>query len=110
MVERRLLAYQEQVVRRVVAREEFGNGPAGDYSYLAVKNGEKCEAIDPELNIPCNNFPEQTVDFDILGNMEVIPICSDKCAGFAQEIVERDLTAQNMVTIFGRNGFGREKS
>jgi len=110
MVEKSLIGSQEENKRRNVTREEFGEGPAGDYAFHIVSTSDKCEAIDPNSNKQCKNYAVQTLDFDVIGQMEVAPNCSDECAKLLQIRIRGDLAKHNMTTAFGKNGWGRERA
>ena len=48
----------------------------------------------------------KTVDFDVFGEADQIPVCHIH-QGLVEEIIQRDLKKIGQETAFGENGYGR---
>lgn len=86
-------------------RKEFGSGRLGEKAWQLVSFGVPCEAIigGHQCGIPAIG----TTDYDVLGDAEITPHCSEEHHRLIMEGVNHDLSAQGRSTVFGRNGFGR---
>lgn len=81
---------------------EFGKGKAGDSALEIVKNGDCVE---------CGSRSMRTLDFDVMGELEQVPLCeSDECEASVIDVVRLEMIARGQVDIvntFGHNGLGR---
>lgn len=86
-------------------RKEFAPTRVGSAAFRMVARGASCEMkIDGEA---CGNKSKMTAEFDIIGEMEMIPVCGEAHFKMLREMVDKDLDAQGRSTVFGINGFGR---
>lgn len=82
-------------------RRGFGRGRLGRAAFRMVAKGRECG-----LN-NCLEKGTQTLDFDVLGSAEQLPVCSPEHRALLEERIEQDLNRIGRSTVFGRNGFGR---
>lgn len=88
-----------------VERNQFGPGNAGQRAFEAILQGMTCGA---KINGKyCGKQASITVDYDVLGNHELVPACNEAHARLIQMEIETILASQNRSTVPGRNGFGR---
>jgi len=94
--------------RRLVSRDNFGPGNAGDRAFNIMLYGDGCERIiDFETKEMCGKPPASVLDYDVAGDLEQRLICGEGCALSAMEAIQNDLSSIGRNTIFGINGFGR---
>lgn len=111
MIENPLLGSQNETTEKVIVRrDQFANGPSGDFAYQALLSGPICKVIDPVTQKECGQLSVRTTDFDVLGTMESIPNCGGTCEALIRRKVESDLAKINAHTVFGKNGWGRQKA
>jgi len=121
----------EEVKRGVhITRELFGPGKSGERSYQAVisardiiqrtKMGEevteeeKALAKQDSCSFPyptdpnrCNGLPTGTVNYDVLGDEEIVLTCSREHSEAVEKAIESDLQKEGRFTWPARNGWGR---
>ena len=98
--------------RKPVLRESFGPGTAGELAYLGILSGLLCEAyLDNKVRKEmCGKLSDRTVDFDVAGHGDYLPSCSAKHSASIRENISGDLERQGHSTVFGENGWGRERA
>jgi len=84
----------------MVNRNLFGEGEAGNRAFFLISAGSKCEGAKN-----CG-AATTTVDFDVLGELEMVPTCEGHRAVIEKRVLE-DLTRQGRLVSFGVNGRGR---
>lgn len=96
----------KEIDNRLILRENFGPGRAGEIAYLTVLQGIACEVIDKQ-NLKCEKTSDRTIGFDVLADYQIIPVCSREHAVLAMEKVIVDLSKSGRTPSFDENGFGR---
>ncbi len=103
LFQKKLLVEQQMVS---VRRENFGPGDARARAYCLILAGAGCELqIDP--GIYCDVPSRYTVDFDVMGGLETIPVCTSTHGAIVRERVANDLGKHPQDNTFGMNGWGR---
>lgn len=82
-------------------RRDFGRGRLGKSAFRMIVQGIECGLGN------CLEKGTQTLDFDVLGSAEQLPVCSPEHRTLLIEGIELDLNRIGRSTVFGRNGFGR---
>lgn len=81
---------QEEPVE--IKRENFGPGKAGERAYRLISFGVACETkVEGET---CGKMATGTMDFDVIGEMDMIPVCTEEHWAFVAELVEQSLRNQ----------------
>lgn len=88
-------------------RENFGQGVAGKIAFAMVASGAKCEARTGENGKECSELSQGTLDFDVMGYLDTVPVCGNECTVFEKGMIDSELAAQGRSTVFGINGKGR---
>ena len=97
---------QEVVINsNVIKRSDFGPGDAGERSWNLINNKATCEAIVGGKK--CGLPAIQVLNYDVLGDLECLPICGDEHCQEVRTTIERELESQGRSTAFGINGWGR---
>lgn len=86
-------------------REEFGEGRTGTNAFLIIAVGSVCEGRTEEKR--CDKVASFTIDFDIFGEAEHIPVCGQEHGQFVRQAVARDLHKSIYDPTFATNGRGR---
>ena len=85
----------------MIDRKLFGSGEAGEKAFKLISTGPRCES-----RIPCQRLATKTIDFDVLGELEMVATCRDHELGIRKQI-EADLAKSGRRVSFGNNGVGR---
>lgn len=88
------------------SRDQFGPGEAGRRAYEIILAGESCRAI-LENSERCGKRGRETLDFDVIGDLEQLPSCGDDHTEVMRQRIEKDLELMGRTTAFGKNGWGR---
>lgn len=91
---------------QIVRREDFAPGNAGTKAFELISRGVVCETKLDD-NLLCEQPATGTLDFDIIGELEQIPVCSPEHREIAAIHVNEELSLQGRSTVPGYNGFGR---
>lgn len=86
-------------------RREFGEGKAGAQAFLIIAASSSCEAKSEEKQ--CDRVAVFTIDFNVFGECEHIPVCSKEHGQLVRQMVARDLNKSDFDPTFGINGRGR---
>lgn len=87
-------------------RGDFGKGISGTKAFLIIATGSTCEAQD-ETGKRCGKKAKFTVDFDVLGNEEHVPVCSHEHGRLVRQTIASQLGKNEHDPTFGLNGWGR---
>lgn len=91
---------------QLLARENFGPGKAGESAFRIISLGAFCETRLDDGK-PCGEVAKQTLDFDIIGELEQMPVCGLGHRSIEVNRINEELRAEGRNTIPGFNGFGR---
>ncbi|MBI2031299.1 MAG: hypothetical protein HYT08_01655 [Candidatus Levybacteria bacterium] len=83
-------------------RRNFGPGNAGRTAFRLVARGNNCE-----FKPGCGTRGVETLDYDVLGELEQKLSCGNKHTRFMREKIEHDLISIGTNPSFGKNGRGR---
>lgn len=95
---------------RIVRREDFGSGEAGELAFQSVVAGFPCATYIDGDQTQCGNPPIGTVDVDLQADYNPFPFCSEEHADLLENQIADDLEAtgrHGAIRGIGRNGFGR---
>lgn len=95
----------------LINRDLFGPTTFGDYAFGVIASGVKCRAyIVDDRSEDCLNQAWLTVDFDVHGDGDLIPVCGMEHFKQVEKRINHDLQNQGLSSYIGINGFGRERS
>ncbi len=83
-------------------RRNFGPGVAGRRAFRLITGQTDCE-----IRSGCNSRAIETVDYDVLGELELKASCGGGHSFLIKKDIEDDLVSIGRNTVFGKNGWGR---
>lgn len=90
-----------------IDRNQFGKGKLGKKAFSIINFGATCELIDDHNNRICKKPAISTIDFDVIGEAEMVAVCSEEHEQLIKKRIEDDLKKAGRQVSFGTNGFGR---
>ena len=95
----------------LVGRDLFGPGTFGDYAFNVIVGNATCGTfLDNDRSKKCGKQAWLTVDYDVKGDGDVLPVCSLEHFQEAERGINADLQNQGLYSYIGINGFGRERA
>ena len=83
-----------------IEHPKYGTGKAGENAKQIIESKTQC--------VECMSTADMTLDFDVLGTLEQLPVCKN-CFEIVKQKVARDLvkSGRDPTNTFGINGCGR---
>ncbi len=78
-----------------ISRNDFGIGRLGDDAWLMISAGTMCAAIIDGQQ--CNSFGIETIDFDVIGDPDILPDCGPEHRRIIEQIITDELAQQESV-------------